>query len=85
MSLFETAFASVQDKVRLSGRHERMFKMCKHRNEMRAWQKRFDALAPKVGDIAPDFKLRDTDGENPIRLSEFKGKKPVGLIFGSFT
>lgn len=62
-----------------------MFKMIKHRNEMRTWQKKFDALAPKIGDIAPDFELRDAKGENPIRLSDFKGGKPVALIFGSFT
>jgi peroxiredoxin len=62
-----------------------MFKILKYRNEMRVWQKKFDASAPKVGEIAPDFELRDTYGENPVRLSDFKDKKPVGLIFGSFT
>ena len=51
----------------------------------RAWQKRFDALAPKAGDIAPDFELRDVNAENPVRLSNFRGRKPVALIFGSFT
>ena len=50
-----------------------------------AWQKRFDALAPKVGDVAPDFELHDVNGENSIRLSDFQGRKPVALIFGSFT
>ncbi len=53
--------------------------------ESRAWQKRFDALAPKAGDIAPDFELRDVNAENPVRLSSFRGRKPVALIFGSFT
>lgn len=62
-----------------------MFKTLEYRNEMRAWQKKFDAHAPKVGDVAPDFLLSDTNGENPIRLSDFRDKKPVGLIFGSFT
>jgi peroxiredoxin len=51
----------------------------------RAWQKRYDPSAPKVGDLAPDFELRDVDGENPIRLSDFRGRKPVALVFGSFT
>jgi peroxiredoxin len=50
-----------------------------------AWQKKFDALAPKVGDLAPDFELRDIKGENTIRLSDFQGKKPVVLVFGSYT
>ncbi len=62
-----------------------MFKLIKHRNEAKAWQRQYDPLAPKVGDVAPDFELRDSNGESPVRLSDFKGKKPVGLIFGSFT
>ena len=55
------------------------------RRKAKAWQERFDALAPKPGDIAPDFELRDASGENPINLSDFQGQKPVALIFGSFT
>ena len=51
----------------------------------RAWRKRYDPLAPKEGDTAPDFELRDVNGENPVRLSDFRGKRPVGLVFGSFT
>jgi len=49
------------------------------------WQKKYDANAPKVGDQAPDFELADTSGENRVRLSDFKGRKPVALVFGSFT
>ncbi|NOR89911.1 MAG: redoxin domain-containing protein, partial [Anaerolineales bacterium] len=56
----------------------------KTRKEASAWQKKFDALAPKVGELAPDFELRDSRGANPLRLSDLKGK-PVALIFGSFT
>ena len=55
------------------------------RQQGKTWQKHFDALAPKVGDVAPDFELRDTNGENPVRLFDFRGQKPVALIFGSFT
>ena len=50
-----------------------------------AWQKQHDPLAPKTGDMAPDFELRDVNGENAVRLSDFRGKKPVALVFGSFT
>lgn len=51
----------------------------------KAWQKKYDATAPKVGDLAPDFELTDVNGENRVRLSDFKGRKPVALVFGSFT
>ncbi len=56
-----------------------------YREQYTAWQKKYDAQAPKVGDIAPDFELRDVNGENPVRLSDFRGVKPVALLFGSFT
>ena len=49
------------------------------------WQKKYDLNAPKVGDIAPDFSLLDANGQNAIQLSAFRQKKPVALIFGSFT
>ena len=57
----------------------------KSRADATAWQKKFDPLAPKVGDLAPDFELCDSQGENPLRLSDFRGRQPVALIFGSFT
>ena len=57
----------------------------KTRKEATAWQKKFDANAPKVGELAPDFELRDSRGENSLRLSDLRGQQPVALIFGSFT
>jgi hypothetical protein len=62
-----------------------MSNMLYYKKEFSRWQHRYDAAAPKVGDLAPDFELRDTSGENPVRLSEFRGKLPVALVFGSFT
>jgi hypothetical protein len=62
-----------------------MSNMITYRREAKAWQKQYDALAPKAGDVAPDFELRDVRGENPVRLSDFQGQKPVALVFGSFT
>lgn len=38
-----------------------------------------------VGDRAPDFRLKTLDGQRTIRLSAFRGKRPVVLIFGSYT
>jgi thiol-disulfide isomerase/thioredoxin len=39
----------------------------------------------KAGAPAPDFSLTSPDGKNTITLSEFHGKQPVVLIFGSYT
>lgn len=55
------------------------------RHEAWAWQKKYDADAPRVGQMAPDFELRDSDGEHPVRLSDFRDDRPVALVFGSFT
>ena len=62
-----------------------MTKTIRNMQEARAWQSRHDRNAPKVGDLAPDFEVYDSKGEDSIRLSDFQGKKPVVLIFGSFT
>jgi hypothetical protein len=40
---------------------------------------------PEYGDIAPDFTLPTHDGSATVTLSASRGKKPVVLIFGSFT
>ena len=39
--------------------------------------------SPNVGDYAPDFSLVDVSG-NEVRLSDFKGKKKVALIFYAY-
>jgi hypothetical protein len=53
-----------------------------------AEQRRADALAPAVGDPAPDFSLprllADRSLGAPIRLSTLRGR-PVALLFGSYT
>ena len=38
------------------------------------------AVPPQIGDQAPDFSLVDVSG-NQIRLSDFKGRKNVVLVF----
>ena len=38
-----------------------------------------------VGDPAPDFELSTVDNSGKVRLSSFRGSKPVVLIFGSYT
>jgi hypothetical protein len=55
-------------------------------NEKRGLQgdfRRIDTV--HVGDMAPDFKLKTLDGKRTVRLGQFKGKRPVVLIFGSYT
>ena len=39
----------------------------------------------KVGDPAPDFKLKTKEGKREVALSSFKGQRPVVLVFGSYT
>ena len=55
------------------------------RNEELDWQLATDRAAPKVGDLAPDFVLEDPDGRVQVRLSDFRGERPVALVFGSYT
>jgi len=43
------------------------------------------AEGPKAEAIAPDFTLKSPDGKRSVTLSDYRGKKPVVLIFGSFT
>lgn len=42
-------------------------------------------VAPKVGELAPDFTLPTLDGHQTVTLSQHRGDRPVVLVFGSFT
>ena len=53
--------------------------------DARAWQKKHERLAPREGGLAPDFELSDVNGETAVRLSDFRSRKSVALVFGSFT
>ena len=57
----------------------------KFRSKLMKQQKGLNQLAPKAGDTAPDFTLSDISGTESITLSDFRGKKPVALVFGSYT
>jgi mycoredoxin-dependent peroxiredoxin len=37
-------------------------------------------MTVEIGDLAPDFELKDQHG-TPVRLSEFRGRKNVVLVF----
>ena len=53
--------------------------------EVAGWQVEHNPNVPKIGEMAPDFQLSDQTGEKTVRLADFRGKKPVVLVFGSFT
>jgi len=57
----------------------------RYRKSLMAVQKKVAAKAPRAGDMAPDFTLYDIEGKNSVTLSSFRGKKPVALVFGSYT
>ena len=44
-----------------------------------------ETKAPAVGDEAPDFDLPLRGSAARVRLSSFRGTRPVALIFGSYT
>ena len=48
-------------------------------------QKILDQKAPKAGDLAPNFALNDISGTDAVTLWDFRGQKPVALVFGSYT
>ena len=40
---------------------------------------------PKIAQAAPDFELADAATGKQVRLRDFRGKRPVVLIFGSYS
>ena len=62
-----------------------MLKKIKSGKRTQIWFEKYDQRAPKAGDPAPDFELRDVTGENAVKLSDLFGDRPVAIIFGSFT
>ena len=51
-----------------------------------AQTKKQDSGMPKVGDMAPDFTLKYSDGKDlkEVKLSDYRGKKNVVLAFYIF-
>lgn len=37
------------------------------------------------GDLAPDFELQYRGSPQTVKLSSFRGERPVALVFGSYT
>ena len=55
------------------------------RSEMMEFLAERETLAPALGSMAPEFDLPRLGSAERVRLSSFRGKKPVALIFGSYT
>ncbi len=64
---------------------ERIMRHVRGFREGLEWHREHGARAPRIGDPAPDFELGDFKGENLVRLSRFRGQRPVALVFGSWT
>jgi len=56
-----------------------------YRTKAHKLQVKLDKKAPKTGELAPDFTLFDVTGIKSVTLSDFRGEKPVVLVFGSYT
>ena len=56
-----------------------------HRAALMKFMAERETLAPAVGTEAPDSELLPLKGGERVRLSSFRGRKPVALIFGSYT
>ena len=46
---------------------------------------RRDQMGPHEGEAPPNFNLQRMGSEERVELSSFKSKKPVALVFGSYT
>lgn len=55
------------------------------RAEWLRFRERRETHAPGIGEPAPDFDLPKLGGSGRVALSSFRGRKPVALIFGSYT
>jgi tetratricopeptide (TPR) repeat protein len=60
--------------------------LAKHERELGAKLARKDEQnGPNVNELAPDFTLASEHAGKEIRLSSFRGKSPIVLIFGSYS
>ncbi len=57
----------------------------KKKTESRSPSDNWQTRKLEVGSPAPDFSLPTVLGEKEIRLSDFRGRRPVVLVFGSFS
>ncbi len=44
-----------------------------------------DEMGPNIGQVPPEINLKLMGSEDRVQLSSFQGKRPVALVFGSYT
>ena len=81
--VFAVAMAKAADENKQSGSGESKKAATAKSSEKKSPRRGSKEL--KAGDVAPDFELKTLDGKQTVKLSSFRGKRPVALIFGSYT
>ena len=82
VAAIQEARGRIAARVLLAGRHEDL--PAEVRAALEAILVR-DEAGPKVGEEAPDFSLKRLGSEERVHLSDFRGRRPVALAFGSYT
>ena len=60
--------------------------VAQNRGSSSRWRRdRMPETRLKVGDMAADFTLQTPDSRKKVSLSSYRGKRPVVLVFGSYT
>ena len=77
--------AKPQDPGGSGGKKDPFQRTFKDGKEAQEAMRKREPSAPKAGQEAPDFELGSPDGKKKVKLSSFKEKAPVVLIFGSYT
>ena len=44
-----------------------------------------DEMGPNIGQVPPEINLKLMGSEERVRVSSFRGQRPVALVFGSYT
>ena len=81
--LFVPAATQAQDNPRAKQRPQTKQRQTRPQERSARGDRWPDKVKP--GDQAVDFTLKTLDGKQSYKLSDFQGKQPVALIFGSYT
>ena len=79
--LVTDAFAQDQNQNRRNQQQQQRMQQMQNQQSGR----RAEENALKPGMMAPTFTLQSLDGKDTFDLREYRGERPVVLIFGSYT